>query len=77
MVVLACVFSFSQSNLFFDKVISGLYSFCSMLLLRIGHAMYVDKGDIYLVFNMQIALCIFVQTNMQNALNSVNTNLFD
>ena len=59
MVVLDCVFSFSQSNLFFDKVISGLYSLCSMLLLRIGHAMHVEKGDIYPVFNMQIALYIF------------------
>ena len=77
--VLACVFSFSQSNLFFDNVVSGLYGFCSTLLLRIGHAMYVEKGDIYLVFNMQIALCFFVQTNMQMywTVYTLKTNLFD
>ena len=40
-------------------------SFRSMLLLRIGHAMYVEKDTFYLVFNMQIALCIFLQKNMQ------------
>jgi len=39
-------------------------SFRSMLLLRIGHAVRRERY-IYLVFNMQIALCIFLQKNMQ------------